>query len=141
MLEEISNYDDDLMTKYLDEGDIDDEEMIVNAIRKGTIAVKMVPVLCGSAFKNKGVQRLLDAIIRYLPSPVDVPAVEGHHPDELDKDDAKMIVRKADDKEPFAGLAFKIMTDPYVGRLTFVRAYSGTLEAGSYVYNANTGKA
>ena len=140
MLEEISNYDDDLMTKYLDEGDVDDEEMIIRAIRKGTNEVKMVPVLCGSAFKNKGVQRLLDAIIRYLPSPVDVPPVEGHHPDELDKDDAKMIVRAADDKEPFAGLAFKIMTDPYVGRLTFVRAYSGTLEAGSYVYNANTGK-
>ncbi len=132
MLEVISEFDDDLMTEYLEDNDVKDVELIRRAIRKGTIECKIIPALCGSAFKNKGVQRLLDAVTYYLPSPVDIPPVVGHLPNREDV----LVERAATDDEPFAGLAFKIMTDPYVGRLTFVRAYSGILKSGSYVLNA-----
>ncbi|MDQ7063787.1 MAG: elongation factor G [candidate division KSB1 bacterium] len=134
LLEAISEYDDTLMEKYL-EGEPITEKEIYEAIRKATIDVSIVPVLCGSAFKNKGVQRLLDAITLYLPSPLDIPAIKGHHPKTGEE-----IVRKSSFDEPFSALAFKIMTDPYVGRLTYFRVYSGVLKAGSYVYNPNVGK-
>jgi elongation factor G len=135
LVEAAVEQDDELMAKYLDGGEITDEELR-SAIRKATIANALVPVLNGSAFKNKGVQQLLDAVIDYLPSPLDVPAIQGH-----DIDDAEMIIeRHADDDEPFAALAFKIANDPYVGKLTFFRVYSGRLDSGSYVYNSTKGK-
>ena len=137
MLEILTDFDDDLMAKYLDDGDVDDPQLVMNAIRKGTLKVQIVPVLCGSAFKNKGVQRLLDAIVNYLPSPNDVPPVLGHLPN---TEEDELVERVASDDEPFSGLAFKIMTDPYVGRLTFIRAYSGMIKAGSYIYNSNSGR-
>jgi elongation factor G len=123
------------MEGYL-EGVEPEEETIKILIRKGTIASIFVPVLCGSAFKNKGVQPLLDAVIDYLPSPIDLPAMQGSDPENPEV----TIERAATDDEPFAGLAFKIMTDSFVGSLTFVRVYSGKLSAGSYVMNANKGK-
>ena len=129
MIETVVEMDDAAMEAYL-EGKEPDEETIRRCIRKGTIAMKFVPVLCGSSFKNKGVQTLLDAIVDYLPSPVDIPPVEG-----IDLKDEPTI-RKADDSEPFAGLAFKIMNDPFVGTITFLRVYSGVLESGSYVLNS-----
>ncbi|MCA9740002.1 MAG: elongation factor G [Deferribacteres bacterium] len=134
LLEAVSDYDDQLLEKYLEGEDISDEE-IRAAVRQATIDVSIVPVLCGSAFKNKGVQRLLDAITLYLPSPVDLPAVKGHHPKTEEE-----IYRKAGPDEPFSALAFKIMTDPFVGRLTYFRVYSGTLKSGSYVFNSTAGK-
>lgn len=135
MIETIVELDDDAMEKYL-EGEEPDEKTIKRLIRKGTIAISFVPVLCGSAFKNKGVQPLLDAVVDYLPSPVDLPPMKG-----TDVDDPEVTLeRRASDDEPFAGLAFKIMTDPFVGSLTFVRVYSGVLTAGSYVLNSNKGK-
>jgi elongation factor G len=134
MLEAISDYDEELMMKYLDGEKITVDE-VKSALRKATLDVAVVPVLAGSAFKNKGVQRLLDAVIDFLPSPLDVGEVVGRNP----KDDSE-IKRKADDEDHFSALAFKIMTDPYVGRLTFLRVYSGKLDAGSYIYNPNTGK-
>jgi elongation factor G len=134
LLEAVSEYDDSLLEKYLHDQPIGEEE-IRAAIRKATIDVSMVPVMCGSAFKNKGVQRLLDAVTYYLPSPVDLPATKGHHPKTNEE-----IVRKPSPDEPFSALAFKIMTDPYVGKLTYFRVYSGQLDAGSYVYNSNSGK-
>ncbi|MBN2290258.1 MAG: elongation factor G [Candidatus Glassbacteria bacterium] len=137
MLEMLTDFDDDLMARYLDDGDVDDPQLIISAIRKGTLKVQIVPVLCGSAFKNKGVQRLLDAVVSYLPSPLDVPPVLGHLPD---SEEDELVERLASDDEPFSGLAFKIMTDSYVGRLTFVRAYSGVIKAGSYVYNSSSGQ-
>jgi elongation factor G len=137
MLEILTEYDDDLLAHYLQESDVQDNDLIVRAIRKATIAVKIIPVLCGSAFKNKGVQRLLDAVTLYLPSPVDILPVKGHLPG---GEENEMISRVASDDEPFSGLAFKIMTDPYVGRLTFVRAYSGSLKAGSYIFNSTQNK-
>jgi elongation factor G len=133
LLEAISDYDDTLLEKYLHDQPISEEE-IRAAIRKATIDVSMVPVLCGSAFKNKGVQRLLDAVNHYLPSPLDMPEVKGIHP----KTD-EQISRKPDPNEPFSALAFKIMTDPYVGKLTYFRVYSGKIDAGSYVYNSTVG--
>ncbi|KMZ57555.1 Elongation factor EF-G [Zostera marina] len=135
MLETIVELDDDVMEKYL-EGIEPDEKTIKSIIRKGTISAKFVPVLCGSAFKNKGVQPLLDAVVDYLPSPIDVPPMKGTDPD----DPEIIIERGANDEEPFSGLAFKIMGDTFVGSLTFVRVYSGKLTAGSYVLNANKGK-
>jgi elongation factor G len=135
MLEQIADFDEGLMEKYLEGHEISKPE-IMNALHVGTLECKITPVLCGSSFKNKGVQRLLDAVLAYLPSPVETPPVKGHHPD----DSAKELDRKVDDNEKFAALAFKIMTDPYVGRLTFIRVYSGMLKAGSYVLNVNTGK-
>jgi len=129
MIEMVVEMDDAVMEAYF-EGKEPDEETIKKCIRKGTIEMKFVPVLCGSSFKNKGVQTLLDAIVDYLPSPVDIPPVEG-----VDLKD-QVAIRKADDSEPFAGLAFKIMNDPFVGSITFLRVYSGVLEAGTYVLNS-----
>jgi len=131
LVEAAVEYDDELMEKYLGGEELTDEE-IRRAIRKATIAGGIVPVLCGSSFKNKGVPQLLDAVIDYLPSPVDIPPVKGHLPHH----DETEVERRASDDEPFAALAFKVMTDPYVGRLTFFRVYSGSLKAGSYVYNS-----
>jgi elongation factor G len=130
MLEAALGYHDELLEKYLDGAELSDDE-VGAAIRKATLG-GFVPVLCGSAFRNKGVQPLLDAVVDYLPSPLDIPPIQGHRPQSEEK-----IDRPASDDAPFAALAFKIMTDPYVGKLTFFRVYSGTLRAGSYVYNAS----
>ena len=127
--------DDKAMGDYLD-GKEPSIETIKKCIRKGTITYKFVPILCGAAFKNKGVQTLLDAVVGYLPSPLDIGAVKGTNPD----NEEEVLVRKPDEKEPFAGLGFKIMNDPFVGSLTFVRIYSGTLESGSYVINSTKDK-
>ena len=134
LIEKVSEFDEDLMMAYL-EGEEVTQEDIKRAIRKGTLAVEMTPVTCGSSYKNKGVQLLLDAIIDYLPSPVDIPAISGIDPDTEAEED-----RHASDEEPFSALAFKIVTDPYVGKLSYFRVYSGTLKAGSYVYNSSKGK-
>ena len=133
LVEDVAGLDDALMEKFFEEGDLSVKE-IKKAIRKATIANDTVPVFCGSAFKNKGVQFLLDAVVDYCPSPVDVPAIAGSLPN------GEEAERHPSDEEPFAALAFKVMTDPYVGKLTFFRVYSGTLESGSYVYNATKGK-
>ena len=134
LLEAIVESDDNLMEKYLEGEDLTKEE-IKGAIRKMTCQCKLFPVTCGSSYKNKGVQPLLDAIIDYMPSPLDVPAIKGTNPETGEEEE-----RPSDDNAPFAALAFKIATDPYVGRLAFFRVYSGTLNAGSYVYNANKEK-
>ena len=134
LLEGIAEYDDELLHAYLD-GKPTTSEMIRRAIRKGTLAGKIVPVLGGTAFKNKGVQKLLDAVVAYLPAPIDVAAVKGVNPKTLEHEQ-----RNPSDEEPFSALAFKIMTDPYVGKLTFFRVYSGTLKAGTYVYNSTKEK-
>ena len=134
MLEAVADFDDHLLEKFLEGKEIPPDEVRV-ALRKATVAMKAMPVTCGSAFRHKGVQQLLDAVVDFLPSPLDVGQVEGMLPNSDEK-----VVRKAEDAEPFAGLAFKVMTDPFVGRLTFVRVYSGQLQAGSYVYNATSGK-
>ena len=134
MIEELASHDDTLMEKYLGGEELSNDE-IVNAIRACTIDIKICPVICGSAFKNKGVQNLLDSVIAYLPSPVDIPAIKG-----VKEGTDEEIERKADDNEPFGALAFKIMTDPFVGQLTFFRVYSGKLESGSYIYNSTKGK-
>ena len=130
MLESLSDVDDALMEKFLGGEEVPSDE-IEAALRKGTISMHLTPVLCGTAFKNKGVQPLLDAVIDFLPSPVDVPPMEGVHPGT-----GETISRKAADNEPFSALAFKIMTDPFVGQLAFFRVYSGSVSAGSYIYNA-----
>ncbi|WP_100486451.1 elongation factor G [Sporolactobacillus pectinivorans] len=130
LVEAVADVDDDIMEKYLNGDEISVEEL-KTAIRKATCAVKFYPVLCGTAFKNKGVQHVLDAVIDYLPSPIDVPPIKGTLPDSGEE-----VERVADDNEPFAALAFKVMTDPFVGKLTFFRVYSGTVEAGSYVQNS-----
>lgn len=130
LLEAIADVDENIMEKYLSGEEISINE-IKSAIRKGTIEMKFTPVLCGSAFRNKGVQLLLDAIVDYLPSPLDIPPVRGVRPL-----DGAEVERRASDDEPFSALAFKIMTDPFVGQLTFIRVYSGMLSAGSYVYNS-----
>jgi elongation factor G len=134
LIEAAVEYDDELIEKYLEGHELDESE-IRHAVRAATVKVGITPVLCGTAFKNRGVQPLLDSVVEYLPSPLDVPPVEGHHPH---KDDH--VERPPDDKGPFAALAFKIATDPHVGKLTFVRVYSGVLESGSYVWNANKDK-
>jgi elongation factor G len=134
LLEAVSDVDEELMMKYLEGAEISEQE-IKQAIRKGTINLKFIPVLCGSSFKNKGVQPLLDAVVDYMPSPLDVPAIQGVNPDTGEED-----VRHSDDNAPFSALAFKIMSDPYVGKLTFFRVYSGTLSAGSYITNSTKGK-
>src|SRR5699024_8050937 len=131
LVESVAELDDELMMKYLEGEEITLEEL-KNGIRQATVNVEFYPILVGSAFKNKGVQPLLDAVVDYLPSPVEVHAIQGHAVDNPDE----VIERPADDEGPFAALAFKVMTDPFVGRLTFFRVYSGTLEAGSYVLNA-----
>jgi len=133
MIEAVAESDEELMMKYLDGEEITEQE-IRATIRKQTIANEMVPCMCGSAYKNRGVQPLLDGIIDYMPSPVDVPAITGVNPDTEEEEN-----RPSSDKEPFAALAFKIMTDPYVGKLAFFRVYSGTLDSGSYVYNSVKG--
>ena len=130
MLEAISEFDDEIMEKYL-EGEEISEEAIKKAIRKATIAVKMVPVCCGTSYRNKGVQMLLDAVVDYMPAPTDVPAIKGVNPETGEEDS-----RPSDDKAPFASLAFKIATDPFVGKICFFRVYSGTLKAGSTVLNS-----
>ena len=132
MIEDAAEYDEELMEKYLEGAEIS-EELIKRAIRKGVLAVEMFPVMCGTALGNIGVKLMLDAVIDYLPAPTDIPSIKGH--DENDKE----VERHASDSEPFAALAFKIMTDPFVGRLSFFRVYSGTLKSGSYVLNANKG--
>ena len=134
LLENIAEHDEELMEKYL-EGEELTEEEIKRAIRTATIANAMNPVLCGSAYKNKGVQPLLDAIVDYMPAPTDVPDIKG-----VDPQTDEPTTRKSSDEEPFAALAFKIATDPYVGKLAFTRVYSGTVESGSYVYNSTKGK-
>ena len=134
LLEAVSDFDDEIMEMYL-EGEEVPADKIRAAIRKATVAVKMVPVTCGTSYKNKGVQKLLDAIVDYMPSPLDVPPVEGTHP-KTDEPET----RPADDSAPFSALAFKIMTDPYVGRLSFFRVYSGTLETGKTVLNSTKGQ-
>lgn len=134
LIEAVAEQDDDIMVKYLEGEEISQEELIA-AIRKATIAVKMVPVLCGSSYKNKGVQPLLDAVVDFLPSPADIGHVSGIDPKTGDE-----VERALNDEEAFSALAFKIMTDPFVGRLTFTRIYSGVLESGSYVYNSTKGK-
>jgi elongation factor G len=138
LLEEVSHHDDGLVELILEEQEIP-EERLREAIRKATLSTKLTPVLCGSSFKNKGVQPLLDAVIDYLPSPLDVPAVTGT---ELvrGEEGEREVTRKPDDSEPFAALAFKIMSDPYVGKLTYFRVYSGHLEAGSRVLNVGSGR-
>jgi len=135
LVEAVAELDEELMEKYLGGEEITKEEL-KSAIRKGTVNVEFYPVICGSAFKNKGVQLMLDAVIDYLPSPLDVPAIKGHAVD----DEEEVIERHSSDEEPFSALAFKVMTDPYVGKLTFFRVYSGTLESGSYVQNSTKGK-
>jgi elongation factor G len=131
LIEAAVEHDEELLQKYLEGAELEEGE-IRRAIRKATVAGRLVPVFCGAAFKNKGVQRLLDGIIDYLPSPLEVPAVKGHLPHH----DETFVERKASDDEPFSALAFKIATDPYVGKLTFFRVYSGVLQSGSYVYNS-----
>jgi elongation factor G len=140
LLEEISHYDDELVEMILEEKEIPHDKLKA-AIRKATLDIKLTPVLCGSSFKNKGVQPLLDAVLDYLPSPLDVPPVEGVEPAKGSSNgDEEKAVRHASDDEPFAALAFKIMADPFVGKLTYFRVYSGRLEAGSRVLNVNTGR-
>ena len=134
LIEAVAETDEELMMKYLEGEEITEAELKA-AIRKATINVEFFPVLCGSAFKNKGVQMMLDAVIDYLPSPLDIPAIKGVNPDTDEEEE-----RPASDDEPFAALAFKIMTDPFVGRLTFFRVYSGVLNSGSYVLNTSKGK-
>src|SRR5436853_163623 len=135
LLESIVEQDDAILHKYLEEHELSEDE-IRTVLRKAAISGKVVPVLAGAAFKNKGVQALLDAVVDYLPSPIDVPAIQGHLPHH----DATHALRQAADEEPFSALAFKIMTDPYVGKLTFFRVYSGVLAAGSYIYNSTKDK-
>ena len=135
MLETVSEFDDTLMEKYFDDPSTITEDEIRVAIRKGTCAMKIFPVICGSSFKNKGVQTMLDAVCAYLPSPLDTPQIDG-----VDPRHEKEISRQPSDDQPLCALAFKIATDPYVGRLCYFRVYSGKLEAGSYVYNPRSGK-
>jgi elongation factor G len=133
MIETIVEFNDDMVEKYISDGEFPEEELIAG-LRKATLAVKINPVLCGSSFKNKGVQQLLDAVVDFLPSPLDVPPVKGENKH------GEEVFRASSDTEPFAALAFKIMTDPFVGKLTFFRVYSGVLKSGSYVYNSTKGK-
>jgi len=135
LIEETASYDERLLEKYLEEKEITEDEL-KSAIRKGCLDSTFVPTLCGSAFKNKGVQRLLDAVNDFLPSPLDIGAINGFNPDDSDVP----MTRMPSEDDPFSALAFKVMTDPYVGKLTFMRVYSGSLNAGSYVANPNTGK-
>jgi elongation factor G len=131
LIEAVVEHDDVILHKYLDGTELTEDE-VRTVVRKATVAGHVVPVLCGAAFKNKGVQPLLDAVVDFLPAPIDIPPIKGHLPHH----DATQAERRAADDEPFAALAFKIMTDPYVGKLTFFRVYSGVLAAGSYVYNS-----
>ncbi len=134
MLEAVADVDETLLVKYLEGEEIEPLE-IMRVLRQATLDMKIIPVLCGSSFKNKGVQLLLDAVVEYLPSPIDIPATTGQHPNLTDK-----VERRADDSASFSALAFKLATDPYVGKLVFFRVYSGQVQAGSYVYNPTSGK-
>ena len=134
LIESVAETDEELMMKFL-EGEEFSVEEIKSTIRKETIAGRMVPMLCGSAYRNKGVQMMLDAVVDYMPSPLDIPPIKGVNPETEEEEE-----RHADDKGPFAALAFKIMADPFVGKLAFFRVYSGTLQSGSYVYNSTKGK-
>jgi len=134
LLEKVAEYDEALLEKYLEEKEIEIDDL-KRAIRKATLSNAIVPVLCGSSYKNKGVQLLIDAVVHYLPSPVDVPAIKGFHPENEEE-----LTRLPSDEEPFSGLVFKIMTDPYVGKLSFLRIYSGVLQSGSTVYNSAQGR-
>ena len=134
LIEAVAEFDEDLMEKYLNGEELSIEEIKL-AIRKATLNVEFFPVVCGTAFKNKGVQLVLDAVLDYLPAPTDVPAMTG-----IDPDTEEAVTRPSDDSGPFSALAFKVMTDPYVGKLTFFRVYSGTLNSGSYVQNSSKGK-
>ena len=134
LVESVAECDEELMMKFLEGEELTVKEM-KDTIRKQTIACEMVPMLCGSAYRNKGVQMMLDAVVDYMPSPVDIPPIKGVNPDTGEED-----VRHADDNEPFSALAFKIMADPFVGKLAFFRVYSGTLDSGSYIYNSTKGK-
>jgi elongation factor G len=136
LVEAVAEYDDALMEKFFEDPNSISEDEIHEAVRKATLDLSIIPMLCGSSYKNKGVQKMLDCVIRYLPSPLDVAAITGTDPDDAEKE----LTRKPDAKEPFAALAFKIMTDPFVGRLAFFRVYSGHLDAGSYVLNVRSGK-
>jgi len=138
LLEEVSGYDDELLEMFVEEHDVP-ADRLRRAIRKATLEIKMTPVLCGSSFKNKGVQPLLDAVVDYLPSPLDVPPVQGLEPIK-GEDEGRPAARRPDESEPFSALAFKIMADPYVGKLTYFRVYSGRLEAGARVLNVTTGR-
>ena len=133
MIEAICDTDDDLMEKYL-EGEEPTEEELKAALRRATISVEIIPVLCGSAYRNKGVQKLLDAIIENMPAPTDIAEIKGVY------EEGNEVTRKSSDDEPFAALAFKIMADPFVGKLAFFRVYSGTLNSGSYVLNSTKNK-
>ncbi len=135
LIEAVAEYDDKLLEKFFDDPNTISEDEVHEAIRKATIDLSIIPMMCGSSFKNKGVQTALDAIVRYLPGPLDIAAIKGINPDTGEE-----VIRHADPKEPFSALAFKIMTDPFVGRLAFFRAYSGRLNSGSYVLNVRTGK-
>src|SRR5699024_5358694 len=134
LIEAVADVNEELMMKYLEGEEISNEELKA-AIRQATLDVEFYPVFCGTAFKNKGVQLVLDAVLDYLPSPLDIPAIKGINPDTDEE-----VERPADDDADFSALAFKVMTDPYVGRLTFLRVYSGTLNSGSYVQNSTKGK-
>ncbi len=136
MLETVAEFDETLMEKFFEDPSTITEEEIYNALRKGTLSMAINPMMCGSSFKNKGVQTLLDAVCLYLASPLDTPAVEGHDP----RDEEKILLRKPSSDEPMSALAFKIATDPFVGRLCFFRVYSGQIDAGSYVYNPRSDK-
>ena len=135
LVEAVAEYDEKLLEKFFDDPNTITEDEMHEAIRKATIDISIIPMMCGSSFKNKGVQAALDAIVRYLPGPMDIEAVKGINPD-----NGEEVLRHCDVKEPFSALAFKIMTDPFVGRLAFFRAYSGRLDSGSYVLNTRTGK-
>src|SRR6202012_5006253 len=130
LLEAVAEFDDSLMEKFFDDPTTITEREVLDALRQATLAGKIVPMTCGSSFKNKGVQTMLDYVMELMPSPLDNEGIVGHNPDTGEE-----VIRKPDVSEPFAALAFKIATDPFVGRLCFIRVYSGNLEAGSYVYN------
>ena len=134
LIEAVSDFDDEIMMLYL-EGEEVPTEMLKSAIRKATVSVELIPVVCGTSYRNKGVQKLLDAIVDYLPSPLDIPPIEGTNPNTGETE-----TRLADDAAPFSALAFKIMTDPYVGRLSFIRVYSGTANAGTTILNSTKGQ-
>ena len=134
MVEAIALSHEELLEKYLEEGDLSEEELL-SGIRDAAISGEMVPVLCGTSYKNKGVQLLLDAMVNYLPSPLEVPAIKGVNPDTEKEEE-----RKSSESEPFAALAFKVMADPYVGKLVFLRVYSGKVAKGASILNTNNGK-
>ena len=134
MIEAVAEVDEELMMKYLEGEEITEEE-IRAALRKGVINNEIVPVVCGSSYKNKGVQPMIDAVVEYLPSPVDIPAVKGHNPETGEED-----TRETADDAPLSALAFKIATDPFIGKLAFTRIYSGTMKSGTYVFNSTKGK-